>query len=128
MMKPLLVEVVVNLITAYGTFAPCELMLSEAGADSRPHRRDVAEYPAEIRRDFVKLNEYLRDLSRLYRHRLSIRLIDAASFLGFYKSIIHRLGSYPAFIVEKKDVCVGWDRRRIEELIDARLRLANSRR
>jgi hypothetical protein len=120
MMKPLTVEVVSNLITALGNCASCELVFNEAGVKAVRYE-DIAGYPAYLKEEMVKLSDWLSELRRLYRHRIRICLIDAKSPLGFYKSIVHRIRRYPAFIIEKKDVYSGWDRKRIEELLDARM-------
>jgi len=128
MMKPLTVEVVSNLITAIGSCAHCELMLSEAGVNTRARRQDMADYPADLREEFVRLSDWLSELGRLYRHRITIRLIDATSPLGVYKSLLHRIRRYPTFIIEKKEVYSGWDRSRIEALLDARMQAANLHR
>jgi hypothetical protein len=123
MMKPLTVEVISHWATAFGNCAPCELILNEAGVNARAHHRDMADYPADLKEEMTKLGDWLGEISRLYRHRISIRLIDAKSPLGFYKSLIHRIRRYPAFIIEKKDVYSGWDRNRIEELLDTRMKM-----
>jgi hypothetical protein len=128
MMKPLTVEVVSNLVTTSGNCAPCELILGEAGVKTRTRYEEMVDYPAELREELAKLSDWLSELYRLYRHRISIRLIDAKSPLGLYKSLIHRIRRYPTFIIEKKDVYSGWDRKRIEELLDARIQAAHFRR
>ncbi|MHB9096979.1 MAG: hypothetical protein ACYC5X_04060 [Syntrophales bacterium] len=127
MMKPLTVEVVSNLITGFGHCARCELLMNEAGVNDRARQQDLADYPAELREELAKLGDWLNELCRLYRHRISIRLIDAKSPLGLYKSLLHRIRRYPTFIIEKKEVYSGWDRKRIEELLDTCMRAANSR-
>jgi hypothetical protein len=128
MMTPLRVEVVSNLITAFGSCAHCELMMNEAGIKVRARHPDLAEYPAAMREELAKLSDWLSELGRLYRHRISIRVIDALSPLGLYKSILHRIRRYPTFIIEKREVYSGWDRKKIEDLLDASLRAANFRR
>ncbi|MHB8909167.1 MAG: hypothetical protein ACYDAA_09865 [Syntrophales bacterium] len=127
MMKPLTVEVVSNLITGFGHCARCELLMNEAGVNDRTRQQDVADYPAELREELAKLGDWLNELCRLYRHRISIRLIDAKSPFGLYKSLLHRIRRYPTFIIEKKQVYSGWDRKRIEELLDTCMQAANSR-
>jgi len=122
------VEVVSNLITAFGSCAHCELVLDEAGLKTRARHQDMADYPAEIKEELARLGEWLAELGRLYRHRISIRLIDAQSPLGIYKSLLHRIRRYPTFIIEKEDVYSGWDRQRIEQLLDARVRVARPSR
>jgi hypothetical protein len=127
MMKPLTVEVVSNLITGFGHCARCELLMNEAGVNSRARQQDIADYPAELREELAKLGDWLSVLCRLYRHRISIRLIDAKSPFGLYKSFLHRIRRYPTFIIEKKEVYSGWDRKKIEELLDTCMQAANSR-
>jgi len=127
MMKPLTVEVVSNLITAFGACPRCELVMNEAGINARSRCQDMADYPAELQEELVKLGDWLSELCRLYRHRISIRLIDAKSPFGLYKSLLHRIRRYPTFIIEKKAVYSGWDRKRIEEMLDAHIQTANQR-
>ena len=127
MMKPLTVEVISHWTTAFGNCAPCELIMNEACVNTGAHHQDMADYPADLKEEMTKLGDWLGELCRLYRHRVCIRLIDAQSPLGLYKSLIHRIRRYPAFIIEKKDVYSGWDRNRVEELLDARMKVVRSR-
>lgn len=127
MMKPLTVEVVSNLITGFGHCARCELIMNEAGVNFRARQQDMADYPAELLEELANLSDWLSELCRLYRHRISIRLIDAKSPLGLYKSLLHRIHRYPTFIIEKKEIYSGWDRKRIEELLDTRMQAAYNR-
>ncbi len=125
MMKPLTVEVVSNLITAFGGCSRCELVMNEAGVNARARYEDMADYPAELQEELAKLGDWLSELCRLYRHRITIRLIDAKSPFGLYKSLLHRIRRYPTFIIEKKTVYSGWDRKRIEEMLDTYIQAAN---
>jgi hypothetical protein len=122
MMKPLTVEVISHFATAFGSCAHCELIMNEAGVDAQSREQDMADYPIDMKEEMAKLSDWLGELCRLYRHRIHIQLIDAKSPLGFYKSLILRIRRYPAFIIEKKDVYIGWDRNRVEELLDARIK------
>jgi hypothetical protein len=127
MMKPLTVEVVSNLITAFGGCSRCELVMDEAGINTQTRYQDIADYPAELQEELAKLGDWLGELCRLYRHRITIRLIDAKSPFGLYKSLLHRIRRYPTFIIEKKTVYTGWDRKRIEEMLDTHIQAANQR-
>jgi hypothetical protein len=51
---------------------------------------------------------------------VQIRLVDAASVEGFFKSLVRRFGRYPAFSVEGQRY-VGSDFARVEALITERL-------
>ena len=125
MMKPLTVEVVSNLITVLGGCSRCELLFKEAGVNAGARHEDAAGYPAEMQEELARLSDWLGELSRLYRHRIRILLIDAKSPLGLYKSLLHRIRRYPTFIIDKKEVYSGWDRSRIEALLDTRMQAAN---
>jgi hypothetical protein len=128
MMKPLTVEVVSNLNTAFGSCSRCELIFKEAGVNAGIRHEDMAGYPAEMQEELAKLSDCLGELSRLYRHRIRILLIDAKSPLELYKSLLHRVRRYPTFIIEKKEVYSGWDRYRIEALLDTRMQASNFHR
>lgn len=65
----------------------------------------------------MKLCDWIRELTLLYKDRLLIKLIDAQSILGFYKSLRHWVRKYPAFIVERKETYTGWDKSRLESLL-----------
>jgi hypothetical protein len=128
MMKPLTVEVVSNLITTFGSCSRCELVMNEAGVNTRAASyQDITDYPTELLEEFVKLSDWLSELCRLYRHRISIRMIDAKSPFGLYKSLLHRIRRYPTFIIEKTTVYSGWDRKQIEEMLDTHIQAANQR-
>jgi hypothetical protein len=125
-MKAISLEVVSNFLTTYSHCSRCEVIFRESGLGQEANKGDIQDYPAELKQEIIKLSEGLGDLKQLYKHRIQIRLTDAQSPRGIYKSLIHRLRQYPAFIIEKKDVYIGWDRERIEELVDKYLRAAGS--
>jgi hypothetical protein len=117
-MKPILLEVVTKVITTYGHCRHCELFFKEAGLDKKFHQKEMDEYPMDLKEEYVKLSEWIRELTRLYKHRLIIKFIDVQSLLGIYKSLRHRIRKYPTFIVEKKEVYAGWDKTQLESLLD----------
>lgn len=121
-MKPVSIEVVSRVLTTYGHCIRCEPIFLESGVGKKSKVADIDEYPPDLREDSLKLSELICELYHLYKHRISIRLIDAQSPLGIYKSLVHRFRIYPTFIVEKKDVCKGWNREKLEELIDKHMK------
>jgi hypothetical protein len=82
----------------------------------------MEEYPLDLKEEYLKLSDWIRELTRLYKHRLLIRVIDAQSPLGFYKSLRHRIRTYPAFIVEGKETYTGWDKNQLESLLDKNIK------
>ena len=75
------------------------------------------EYPLDSKEEYLELCDWIRELTRLYKDSLLIKLIDAQSILGFYKSLRHWVRKYPAFIVEGKETYTGWDRERLQDLL-----------
>lgn len=125
-MKAISIEVVSNLLTTYSHCTRCEIIFRESGLGREVNKGDIEDYPTELKDEVLKLSDRIGELKQLYKHRIQIRLTDAQSPRGIYKSLIHRLRQYPAFIIEKKDVYIGWDRERIEELVDKYLKVASS--
>jgi hypothetical protein len=75
------------------------------------------EYPRDLKEEYLKLSDWIRELTRTYKDSLLIRLIDAQSILGFYKSLRHWVRKYPTFIVEGQKTYTGWDKERLETLL-----------
>jgi len=117
-MKPISLEIVTKVITIFGRFGHFDLIFNETGVDKKFYQKELNEYPSDLKEDLSRLFHWIRDLKRLYKHRLLIKLIDAQSLLGIYKSIRHRIRRYPAFIVEGKEIYSGWNRDQLEGLID----------
>ena len=117
-MKPILLEIVTKVISSFGQCRRCKILFDEAGFDQKFHQKEMDEYPADLKEEYTKLSDWIRELNRLYKHRLSIKLIDVQSPLGIYKSLRYRIRTYPTFIVEGKETYVGWDKGQLEGLLD----------
>ncbi len=96
----------------------CEVFFDQAGFDKKFHQKEVNEYPSDLKEEYAKLCEWMKELTRLYKHRLFIKLIDVQSFVGIYKSLRYRIRRYPTFIIEGKEVYTGWDKNQLESLLD----------
>jgi hypothetical protein len=117
-MKPILLEIVTKVISSFGQCRRCKILFDEAGFDQKFHQKEMDEYPADLKEEYTKLSDWIRELNGLYKHRLSIKLIDVQSPLGIYKSLRYWIRTYPAFIVEGKETYVGWDKGQLEGLLD----------
>jgi hypothetical protein len=87
------------------------------GLDQKFHQRETDEYPLDLKEEYAKLSDWIQDLTRLYRHRLFIKLIDVQSPLGIYKSLRHWIRKYPTVSVEGQETYTGWDKRQLENLL-----------
>jgi len=121
-MKPILLEIVARTLTSFGQCRSCSLVFEEAGLGEKIEENTFREYPPDLVEESKRLYTWIEELKRLYRHRLFIRVIDAKSFFGFYKSLRHGIRRYPGFIIEGKETCTGWDREKLETLLDKYVR------
>ena len=121
-MKPICLEIVTQMITTFDHCSHCALIFDEADLGAKHRQKEVDEYPQDLKEDFLKLSDCIGELTRLYKHRLRITLIDAKSLVGLYKSLRFRIRTYPTFIVEGKEALPGWDRSRLEELLDKHIK------
>jgi len=117
-MRPILLEIVTKVITTYDHCRHCQVFFDEAGLGKKFHQKETDEYPSDLKEDYMKLSDWIRELTRLYKHRLLIKLIDVQSLLGIYKSLRYRIRKYPTFIVEGKETYTGWDKTQLEGLLD----------
>ncbi len=117
-MKPITLEIVTRVLTTFGHCRHCEVVFDEADFAQKCHQKEMKEYPPDLVEEYSRLLDWLRELRQLYQHRLLIRMIDAQSPLGIYKSFRHWIRKYPTFIVEGKETYTGWDKERIEALLD----------
>ncbi len=76
--------------------------------------------PDDLKDEFHALSQWAQTLPAKFGDRIRVRLIDAASIEGFFKSLVRRFRRYPAFTVEGQRY-VGSDFTRVDALIAARL-------
>jgi hypothetical protein len=76
--------------------------------------------PEDLNREFHELSEWAQSLPAKFGPAVQVRLVDAASIEGFFKSLFGRFRRYPAFTVEGQRY-VGSDYWRVDALISQRL-------
>ncbi|MGZ3539006.1 MAG: hypothetical protein ACXVAB_13380 [Thermodesulfobacteriota bacterium] len=117
-MKPILLEIVTKVLTSWGQCRRCKILFDQAGLDQKFRQGEMDEYPPDLIEEYTRLSDWIRELNRLYKHRLLIKLIDVQSPLGIYKSLRYRIRTYPTFVVEGKETYSGWDKGQLESLLD----------
>lgn len=121
-MNRILIEVVAPMLSSVEmSHFGSEVIFSCLGLKEEDRHACRDAYPHDWKEAVDYLSGWIEEISRLYRHRILIRVIDAQSPLGFWKQLRHRVFRFPAFIVDKKHTYAGWDYRKLENLIDARL-------
>jgi len=83
--------------------------------------QDLNEYPEDVKKDYLFLSAWIRELSQKYGREILIRVTDAQSLQGFYRSIRHRAFRYPAFIINGKKRYMGKDKTQLDRLLQEEL-------
>ncbi len=100
MEKPLLVEIIAYAPTAYYHCTHCEVAWREMGATNRIHEEQISSsLPQDLLEEYQKVSDWVQEMFRIHCDRIILKVIDAASIEGFYKSLKYKARRYPAVIV-----------------------------
>ena len=89
------------------------------GVGQKVHREQLdSGLPDDLYQEFHQLSAWVQTLPAKFGGRVYVRLVDAASIEGFFKSLIRRFRRYPAFTVGGERY-VGSDFSRVNALISA---------
>jgi hypothetical protein len=105
---PLLVEIVAYAPTAFFHCAHCEVAWQATGFD-RGLRAEQARagLPADLAADYQAVSDWVRSLLGRWGSRVAVKVIDAASIEGFWKTVRHGLRRYPAVLVAGRRCSAG---------------------
>jgi hypothetical protein len=113
------IEVIAYAPTAFYHCQHCELTLQVIGFGERIRREQLARaLPEDLIHDYQALSDWARALTEYYCGRVVVKVIDAASVEGFWKSLRYQLRRYPVVIVEGKEKCAWTDRAAVGHLIE----------
>ena len=103
MKEPLLVEIIAYAPTAYYQCTHCEVAWREMGATNRVHEEQMeSSLPKDLIKEYQAISDWVQEIFRVHCDRVMVKVIDAASLEGFYKSIKYNVRRYPAVIVDQK--------------------------
>lgn len=126
-MKPVSVEVITYAPTVFTHCQHCELAFGEVGIGERLRRQEAAEaLPDDLARDFQGLSDWIHSLLERHGGRVRVRVVDAASVEGFLRSVRHRVGRYPAVIVDTDEKRIGSDFAALDPVIDRKVAAADA--
>jgi hypothetical protein len=124
-MKPVSVQVITYAPTVFYHCQHCELTFQEMGIGERLRRREAAEaLPDDLTREFQVVSDWVHGLLERHGRRVRVDVLDAASIRGFVTSLRHRVGRYPAVIVDGHDKKIGLDFAALDPLIDRKVAAA----
>src|SRR6185503_17585249 len=100
MSRPLLVEIIAYAPTAFYHCTHCEVAGRELGATNRIHEEQVeSSLPDDLIQEYQVVSDWVKEMFRVHCDRIILKVIDAASLEGVYKSLKYRARRYPAVIV-----------------------------
>ena len=106
--EPLLVEVIAYAPTAFYHCTHCEVAWREMGATDRIHQEQLgSSLPDDLMREYQVVSDWVREMFRVHCDRIVLKVVDAASMEGFYKSLKYNARHYPAVIVNRKSRFIG---------------------
>lgn len=111
MESPLLVEIIAYAPTAYYHCTHCEVAWREMGKSNRVHEEQLeSSLPPDLQREYLAVSDWVREMFRVHCDRLLVKVIDAASVEGFYKSLRYGARRYPAVVINGKSRFLGSDK------------------
>src|SRR5258707_13398660 len=98
--EPLLVEIVAYAPTAFYHCTHCEIIWKETGFSAGVHEEQVqSALPPDMLQDYQAVSDWVHHLFQTYADHLIVKVVDAASLEGVWKTARHELRLYPAVIV-----------------------------
>lgn len=108
MEQPLLVEIIAYAPTAFYHCTHCEVAWREMGASNRIHEEQVeSSLPQDMAQEYERISDWVQEIFRVHCDRILVKVIDAASIEGVYKSLRYNARRYPAVIVGQQNRFIG---------------------
>jgi len=108
MEEPLLVEIIAYAPTAFYHCTHCEVAWREMGKSNRVQEEQLeSSLPEDLQREYMMVSDWVKEMFRIYCDRLVVKVIDAASVEGVFKSLRHNARRYPAVIVNRDTRFIG---------------------
>ncbi|HJW90285.1 MAG TPA: hypothetical protein VJ436_06560 [Anaerolineales bacterium] len=122
MNNPLMVEIIAYAPTAFYHCTHCEVAWREAGVTNRIHTEQVtSSLPPDLAEEYQILSDWVRNMAKRYCDQLLIKVVDAASLEGFFKTLRYRVRRFPAVIVAGETRFLDGDFQAAGEEIERRL-------
>jgi hypothetical protein len=101
-----MVEIIAYAPTAFYHCTHCEVAWRAAdavGAINRIHKEQLeSSLPPDLIQEYQAVSDWVQEMFRVHCDAIVLKVIDAASVEGFYKSLKYNARRYPAVIVNRK--------------------------
>lgn len=106
--SPLLVEIIAYAPTAYYHCTHCEIAWREMGKSNRVQQEQLtSSLPQDLFQEYQAISDWVQEMFRAHCDRLIVKVIDAASVEGVFKSLRYNARRYPAIIIHQREKFVG---------------------
>ncbi len=106
--QPLHIEIVAYAPTAFYHCTHCEVVWQETGFSTGVHEEQVqSALPPDLLHEYQAISDWAHHLLERYGDRVLVKVIDAASAEGMWKTVRHGLSHYPAVMVGTQSRFIG---------------------
>ncbi len=94
------IEIITYAPTEFYHCQHCEIVWNHLDFGQKLHAEQrSAPLPADLQAEYSAISHWAQAAFQRYGERLTIKVIDAVSIEGFFKSLRHRTRHFPVFIV-----------------------------
>jgi hypothetical protein len=105
---PVRLEVITYAPTVFYHCQHCEVAFGQAGLGDRLHRDQARQsLPTDLRQEFAAVSNWIHHLLDRHGRAVDVRVIDAVSLHGIWKSLRYRTRTYPVVVVDGEDLYIG---------------------
>jgi hypothetical protein len=106
--EPLLVEIIAYAPTAFYHCTHCEVAWREMGKSNLVQEEQLeSSLPEDLQQEYLAVSNWVKEMFQTHCDRLVIKVIDAASVEGVFKSLRYNARHFPAVIVNRKTRFMG---------------------
>ena len=100
----------------------CEVVWNHVGFGRGIHaeQRESA-LPPDLQAEYASISAWVREAFDRYGERLTVKVVDAASIEGFYKSLRYGSRRFPVFVIDGEQRVAGFDRDQLDAALAQRL-------
>ena len=102
--EPIKVEVFAYAPVAFFHCQHCEVVWRETGASKNLHEEQVeSSLPEDLREQYQALSDWVREVVEASEGRVTLKVIDAVSLEGWFKSLRYGIRKFPAVVIDGKE-------------------------